>query len=225
MPKLFIIILLLVSVNIGFAQEPTDGTLYVIPSPITEIIFNGKVGGPFQPSSYIFTLKNTGQSAIDWTATANNSCSLSLTGGNLASLATTTVTISICTSAVELPPGTYTTAVKITNVTNDLGSTIRNVRLNIIENPIVSINDLYTTSLPIKATLNSVKIINYKLYTDNTTKSYIEISDTSTTKTVKCWYWYNKLNFVPVKGSIINVWGKPWISPKIDVEGISLARK
>jgi hypothetical protein len=70
-----------------------------------------------------------------------------------------------------------------------------------------------------------VKILNYKLYTDNTIKSYIEVSDASTTKTIKCWYWYNQLKFVPVKGSIINVWGRPWLSPKIDVEGISLARK
>jgi hypothetical protein len=68
----------------------------------------GYLGGPFIPSSRSYTLSNSGETALDWTA-ANTAAwlDLSAAGGTLAPGAETTVTASITPTAVDLAAGTY----------------------------------------------------------------------------------------------------------------------
>jgi hypothetical protein len=84
----------------------TPGKLEV--NPVDGLTSVGYLGGPFIPSSRSYTLSNSGETALDWTA-ANTAAwlDLSATGGTLAPGAETTVTASITPTAVDLAAGTY----------------------------------------------------------------------------------------------------------------------
>jgi DNA/RNA endonuclease G (NUC1)/PKD repeat protein len=105
--------------------------LFITPS--SEFDFGGLAGGPFSPSSQIYTLTNSGGAAMNWTAsnTANWN-TLSATSGTLAPGAATTVTVSINANANSLPEGNYSDSISFTNVTNGAGNTMRAVNLTVI---------------------------------------------------------------------------------------------
>ncbi len=73
-----------------------------------DLVSSGLVGGPFTPDSAVFTLSNPGGTSISWTA-ANTATwlSLSVTGGDLAPGASTTVTASLSADANALVASTY----------------------------------------------------------------------------------------------------------------------
>ena len=112
--------------------SPTPGPGSLTVSPSTGLSATGTAGGPFTPSSQIFTLTNTGQSALSWTASRNQSwTSLSATSSTLAAGASTTVTVSINSAANSLAAGSYADTVAFKNTTNDNGSTSRTINLSI----------------------------------------------------------------------------------------------
>lgn len=112
------------------AAGPAPGALSV--TPATGLSSSGPSGGPFTPSSQVFTLSNTGGQSINWTAGKTQSwVTLSSTGGALAAGATTTVTASINSGANSLGAGSYSDTVTFTNTTGGQ-STTRSVALSVL---------------------------------------------------------------------------------------------
>jgi hypothetical protein len=107
-----------------------EGTLSV--TPADGLTSSGTQGGAFTPTSAVFTLENTGTTAIDWTAAKNETwLTLSATSGTLAAGATATVTVSLNSGANSLDAGAYSDTVTVTNTTNGSGTTTRSVALTV----------------------------------------------------------------------------------------------
>jgi LmbE family N-acetylglucosaminyl deacetylase len=131
------------TVNANFA--PLAGNLTVTPSgPLNAV---GAPGGPFTPSSLGYTLQNSGNTTINWSASATQSwVTLSSTGGSLSPGASTTVTISINSNAASLATGSYSDTLTLTNLSNGSGSTTRAVSLTISQQQAVNIAPLATVT-------------------------------------------------------------------------------
>jgi uncharacterized repeat protein (TIGR02543 family) len=118
------------NLSISANFTPLPGSLAV--TPATGLSATGAPGGPFTPSSAAYTLQNTGNSAITWSAVQTQPwTTLSLNGGSLAAGATATVTVSLNATAATLPVGSYSGAVNFTNATNGSGNTTRAVKLTV----------------------------------------------------------------------------------------------
>jgi hypothetical protein len=108
----------------------TPGVLAV--TPATGLTSTGSQGGPFTPSSQNYTMSNTGGSTISWSATNTTMwVTLSATNGLLAAGSNTMVTVSINANANALPLGSYSDNVAFVNLSTGIGSTNRNVNLNV----------------------------------------------------------------------------------------------
>jgi hypothetical protein len=117
------------AVNLTVTSEPA-GRLAV--SPIDDLSSSGTAGGPFSPAAKTYTLENTGDAAITWSAGKTRPwVSLSKTAGSLDPGATDTVTVSINASANSLAAGDYADTVTFTNTTNATGNTARQVNLTV----------------------------------------------------------------------------------------------
>jgi DNA/RNA endonuclease G (NUC1)/PKD repeat protein len=119
--------------NDGASDPTTINAAMLFVSPSSEFDSSGVAGGPFSPSSQIYTLTNSGGVALNWTAsnTANWN-TLSTTSGTLAPSAATTVTVSINGNANSLAEGNYSDTISFTNVTNGAGTTASTVNLTVI---------------------------------------------------------------------------------------------
>ena len=116
------------SLTANFTALP--GTLAV--TPAAALSATGAPGGPFTPVSSAYTLQNTGNSAITWSAAKTQPwVTLSLGSGSLASGTTATVAVSFNTSAAGLALGSYSDTVTFANTTNGSGNTTRAVNLTI----------------------------------------------------------------------------------------------
>ena len=101
-------------------------------TPATGLNSSGNPGGPFSPSSAIYTLTNTGNAAMNWTAAKTAAwLTLSSPSGTLAAGANTTVTASVNSAANSLVSGIYNDTVTFTNVTNSNGNASRAVNLTV----------------------------------------------------------------------------------------------
>ena len=118
-------------------------------TPVTGIASTGPAGGPFTPSSQVYTLQNTGGTALNWTGSnVQTWTTLSAVSGTLAAGATTTVTVSINAGANTLTAGTYADVITFTNTTNGSGNTSRVVTLTVAAAGILAISpatDLVST--------------------------------------------------------------------------------
>ncbi len=109
---------------------PSPGVMEV--SPAGGLTAMGVVGGPFSPDAITYTLTNSGESALTWTATTSQDwVELSNTNGTLDTGASTTVTISVGASASLLGHGSYSEAVNFVNTTSGNGDACRYVSLAI----------------------------------------------------------------------------------------------
>jgi len=104
---------------------PIPGTLEV--SPVNDFNTAGTLGGPFRPIMITYTLTNTGDLAMDWTASKTAAwLKLSKAGGSLSGGLSDTITISLDSpTAAALAVGTYNDTISFTNSTNGLGNTTR----------------------------------------------------------------------------------------------------
>ncbi len=101
-------------------------------SPLSGYISAGSPGGPFYPVSQTYTVSNTGNAPLNWTA--NNSAAwltLSPTSGSLAAGASTNVTATINANANSLAVSNYSDTIGFTNVTYGAGNTTRAVTLGV----------------------------------------------------------------------------------------------
>ena len=100
-------------------------------TPGTGLTSTGLVGGPFTPTNVVYTLENTGDVPLDWTAAKVATwLDLSDTSGTIAAGLTATVT-TLNTGADSLAAGVYTDTVTFTNTTNGAGNTTRPVSLTV----------------------------------------------------------------------------------------------
>ena len=77
-------------------------------TPVSDLESAGPEGGSFAPTNKIYTITNNGLSAVNWTASASETwVDLSSTGGNLASSASTNVTVSFNTGVNALAAGSH----------------------------------------------------------------------------------------------------------------------
>lgn len=101
-------------------------------TPMSGLNSSGPAGGSFSPISQIYTLKNTGDTSLNWTVNKSASwLTLDKTSGMLEPGDSTTVTVSINSNANSLPVGNYSDTVTFTNTTNGQGNTTRIVSLTI----------------------------------------------------------------------------------------------
>ena len=110
---------------------PLPATLSVLPTG--SLGSSGIVGGPFVPASITYTLTNTGDAPLTWTAGKTQPwLTLSNAGGTLAAGATDTVVVALDAAATAaLAAGKYTDTLTFTNTTNNTGDTTRPVSLSI----------------------------------------------------------------------------------------------
>jgi hypothetical protein len=122
-----------------------SGTLVV--TPLLGLTSSGSVGGPFNPSSQVYALTNSGGASLNWTASNTaNWLSLSPVSGTLAAGAATTVTVSINANATNLSANSYSDTVGFTNTTNGAGNTTRPASLtvtNVVSIPFQSWQNFY----------------------------------------------------------------------------------
>ncbi len=117
-------------------------------TPATGLTSSGPQGGGFTPALASYTLTNTGNASMSWTATKTAAwLTLSAPSGTLAAGATANVDASINTSANSLTPGVYPDTVTFTNSTNGNGNATRAVSL--------TINSTTAPAAPVLAALTS----------------------------------------------------------------------
>ena len=101
-------------------------------SPSDEFTSEGPNGGPFTPASQVYTVENVGDYSVDYSVTKTADwLDLSDTGGTIAPGASLQVTVSINANANALDDGSYDDVVQFINTTDGLGSTSRDVTLNV----------------------------------------------------------------------------------------------
>jgi len=122
--------------SIFFAVSPGDFTITgsggaLSVSPTVGLIASGNQGGPFESGSTVYTLKNTGNADISWSAAKSASwLSVSPASGTLAAGAEENVAVSIqAATAATLDRNQYRDTVVFTNTTNGAGTTGRPVLL------------------------------------------------------------------------------------------------
>lgn len=112
----------------AFAGKPAALSV----TPASGFTSTGSAGGPFSPTTAVYTLSNTGEEAMNWTAAKTQSwVTLSESSGTLAPGATAAVTVSLNAAANNLAADSYGDTVTFTNATNAIGSTTRAVALTV----------------------------------------------------------------------------------------------
>ena len=90
-------------------------------TPATNFVSAGPQGGPFTPTNGLYTLTNSGVSALTWTAVRGAGLTwldLSRTNGTLAAGTATTTLFTVNASAASLTGGVYSGTVTFSNVTS-----------------------------------------------------------------------------------------------------------
>jgi M6 family metalloprotease-like protein len=125
---------------------PTNTTGFVV-TPTNQLSVSGFYGGPFTPASQAYVLTNSGGTSLNWTAGKSATwINFSTNSGTLAAGASTTVTVSIVSSANTLVAGLYNDTVVFTNTTNGSSNVTRGVALTINHLPaLVTLGSLSQT--------------------------------------------------------------------------------
>ncbi|MHA3774436.1 M36 family metallopeptidase [Verrucomicrobiota bacterium sgz303538] len=86
-------------------------------SPTASFTSSGQAGGPFVPTTRTYTLRNSGTTTLNWTASKNQPwLSLSTTSGSLAPNATVDVIATINSFAATMAAGTFTDTITFQNL-------------------------------------------------------------------------------------------------------------
>jgi GH25 family lysozyme M1 (1,4-beta-N-acetylmuramidase) len=100
------------------STSPSDPCLQVLPTD--GLSSSGPQGGPFDPSSKTYTLRNTGGQSLNWSASADRDwVDISPRSGTLSEgQPSVEVRVLLNNRASSLPPGTHTCTINFTNTTN-----------------------------------------------------------------------------------------------------------
>lgn len=97
---------------------------------------SGPLGGPFVPSTKVYTVSNSGSQTIDFNVSKTQAfLTLSPNSGTLSAGQSLNVVVSINSAANGLPLGSHSDIVTFTNSTNNNGSTSRSVSLEVVTQP------------------------------------------------------------------------------------------
>jgi len=92
----------------------------------------GQAGGPFAPSSMVYTIENMETTGINYSVAKTQSwVDISATGGYLPGGGMANITVSVNSGANSLGNGAYSDTVTFTNTTNHDGDTLRAVSLQV----------------------------------------------------------------------------------------------
>jgi len=101
-------------------------------TPVASFESGGDSGGPFTPSSKVYTVENLSGSAISYSVSkSENWITLTNASGSIPGGGTTDVTVSINAAANSLTNGTYTDLIQFVNETDHTGDTSREVVLSV----------------------------------------------------------------------------------------------
>lgn len=118
--------LLFSNANTQVAQARTFSLLVFDPltvTPLTGFTSDGLPGGPFTITTESFVLSNLGAASLTWELVNTSAwLNVSASGGTIGAGEETNLAVSLDLDASNLPGGTYTTTVSITNQTSGLGS-------------------------------------------------------------------------------------------------------
>jgi PKD repeat protein/endonuclease/exonuclease/phosphatase family metal-dependent hydrolase len=107
-------------------------------TPTSGFSSTGVQGGPFSPSSQIYTLTNTGTVSANWNVTKTATwLDISASNGTLAAGASSNITVSVNSTANTLAPSTYTDTLNFTNPVSGV-SVARGVSLTVLWPPPVA---------------------------------------------------------------------------------------
>ena len=102
-------------------------------SPILNYQSSGYRGGPFNPNAFIYTLQNTGESCLDWTASTNSSwLNISPLNGTIQANSSESVTVSLGGNIGGFSQGSYIGTISFQNLVNGNGNTTRSITLAIM---------------------------------------------------------------------------------------------
>jgi hypothetical protein len=105
-------------------------------SPAEGMDSSGYVGNLFSPSSITYTMANSGDTTLDWTASKTAGwLDLSADGGTLAPGTSTTLTISVNTNADSLDVGTYGDTVEVAGSTTGGATYLLSMTLEVAAPP------------------------------------------------------------------------------------------
>jgi uncharacterized repeat protein (TIGR03803 family) len=108
-------------------------------TPLTGLLFTGKVAGPFGPASQTCTLTNNGPTALNWSL-ANTSAwfTVSPNAGTLVQGGpAATVSASVAPAAASLPAGSYSAALQFTDLGNNYVQN-RQITLAVVTPPVIT---------------------------------------------------------------------------------------
>ena len=111
--------------------------------PTNSVSFTGPSGGPFNPATQTITLTNAGSGVVNWGL--NNTSSwfnVSPSSGSLASGAQAAVTITPASAITNLPDGTYTASLQVTNLASQF---VQTVAINVVVSDVLVQNGGFET--------------------------------------------------------------------------------
>ena len=109
----------------------TPGTLEVIGN---DLISEGEFEGPFDPPTEIYTLTNTGQTSLTYSASSVLTwLDISPPSGSLEAGSSIEVTVNINSEADILTPGTYSGGIDFTNTKNNRGNKSFSAQLTVVD--------------------------------------------------------------------------------------------
>jgi len=121
---------------------PFASDLEVTGAPLNGV---GDIGGPFVPSSTVYTLTNFSKATLDYQVTANvDWVEIAGGDGSLAAGGMATVTVAYSAVAKQLPSGLRVGTIDFTNLTSGNGNTVRLAQLQIAVPKMVYSYDLTT---------------------------------------------------------------------------------
>lgn len=101
-------------------------------SPSQDALFQGEVGGPFDPSSHSWELSFYGDGSAEYSVSPEQADWFELSGpltGSISQGETVQITVSLTSAAAELPLGVYTSDVEFVNESTGTGNTTATVVL------------------------------------------------------------------------------------------------
>jgi hypothetical protein len=121
----------------------------ILVSPADNLEASGPVGGPFAPSSKVYTIENIGPSAVDYNVTASEPWVDVVSGsGTLGAYSTTDVTVQLDDALTPLLGNGYHFAtVDFENTTNHVGDETRSVSIEVGERSLIYSWDFSTNPL------------------------------------------------------------------------------
>lgn len=122
----------LASCGSGGASSSLLGNAAIEVTGTTDLGAVGPIGGPFVPSSVVYTITNTGDEPVEWQCTPASTWILATPAtGTLAISAAVQVTVGISASAAPATAGSYSSTVAFVNLANGVGDTSRPVTLSV----------------------------------------------------------------------------------------------